>query len=330
MAGRRSAGERNPTRARSAFNESPAPKRLAALERGDALQSGSILSRHYADGSIPNPKLATNAGDARTQADNSITSNFDAATGGTVRSHLGPGSVGTRELLSHPTNNLLRPVTSDAARDNFLLPRHVADNSLPGSKVAGLPATKLSGTLPGSQVSALGDVPGQLGGSRLVDDSVGLTQLSNTLQGGAQNLFRFRTIGTFLGGNSEQASAANHSHSSGNEMSFDALPDTERRRFLAQRLASRRDQKRTKETDAPVSRAEFNRVASMVSTLAHILVDAPDLDAFERERLRRAGKWSQEVAYLEFRQYKRAGKHNVHIHQLDMKHNVEPHTDLAV
>ncbi len=156
--------------------------------------------------------------------------------------------------------------------------------------------------------------------------AVGEVKLAAAIKNGAQTVHSARTIGSALGGTSLASAAGDHSHGSGNEMHFDALSTPERRRSLAQRLSIRRSVQRA---EGPVSRIEFRTLQSAVLTLLHILQDAPDLDAFERERRRRLGNLPWNESMFEWRRHKQTGDRGGYIHQPHLHHYANPHADLV-
>ncbi len=101
----------------------------------DNIASEAVDTGELKNLGVNNAKMATNAGDSRTQKDNSLTTSFDNSDGSTSRSHLSADTVGRRELLSHPTNDNLRAVGPD----------HVKTNGIPNRAIKEVDWGKVSG-----------------------------------------------------------------------------------------------------------------------------------------------------------------------------------------
>ena len=157
--------------------------------------------------------------------------------------------------------------------------------------------------------------------------SVGPNHIFDSLRSPVQGDHGLLRIANTLGGNARSVPASDHSHGSGNTMDFDMLPGPERRRFLTQTLLLRRNLQRETDETVPVSRAEYRRLASIVATLAHILRDAPDLDGFERERMRKSETMKYEDRFFEWRNGGEEDDRFIH----DREHPLyeSPHPDLV-
>ncbi len=282
-----------------------------------ALAAGKITSGVFDDARIPN--LAAGKTTSGVFADARIPV-LDAGT------HLAGGSVTGAKIA----NLTIKAVHIDALQvetakinDLAVTTGKIAGGAVETAKIADFAIT--TGKIAGLAVDTgkLADL--SVGTGKLIGGAVTGAKIDDSLRNPGQGTHGLRTIGSLLGGTSLAASAGDHSHGSGNTMDFDYLPDTYRRRSLAQRLSVRRSARRN---GGVIGREEFRTLQSLVLTLAHILQDAPDLDAYERERLRQRGELPFERAMFEWRRHQETGDDGGYIHDHSLAHYATAHADL--
>lgn len=199
--------------------------------------------------------------------------------------------------------NIKRAIGKDHVRTRGLRDYHFPDNEISGRSLR----------------SSANDDNGR---------AINIDHCRASLRNPAQGAPGLRSISDLLGGARVTVAAGDHSHGSGNTMDLDYLPDEERRRFLAQSLLLRRGKRAASEA-SDVTRQEFETMRSVLLTLVHILRDAPDLDGFERERLRRRGELPFEKAMFEWRRGEEAEEAGEYIHHRKLKNYATPHPDLV-
>lgn len=237
------------------------------------------------------------------------------------------GAGGLTAVTGTFTNALVMPAATVGTPE-------LINQAVTGAKILDL--TIGANKIADNQILSRHHAAGAVDNAALGTSAVTAIKIHPSLENPADNIYGLRTIGGLLGGTSVAAAAADHSHASGETSSFEVLPVAERRRSLAQRLTIRRKLRDFKPIEGEgVSAEDYNNLlgyvqllASQIQTLSHLLQDAPDRDAFEREDMFRRGEITDENIFFEYRHghKQHTGRH---IALLPHKWTMNAHPDLA-
>lgn len=243
----------------------------------DNSTTGRILSGSTTDNTpraVDSPHIRTDAIIKRTMPFNVIDSDLLSGSAtddalravqgtniknGTITSRtIGSNQVTSAELAGSATDNALRAVAGTHLKDGLMAARHFSARAVHGANI-------------------------QL-------ESLGWDLMGASTKNQAQSTPSMRTIGTLLGGDSSWAASANHSHSAGNALNIDRLPDEDRKRILAYRRQVLDDLSAVQGMTSAQLRTFVYNLAVVASAAFAFTSDAPDIDADERQTKREAGE----------------------------------------